>query len=120
MINVTANDVINYMPSIIKYSGYDRDDTLFDKYIVEAKYNLKRLLKLDSINVDDVEIELDDNMKQLLLSFIVYKYYHEKSYNIENDRLMIEDLKEIYNENYRLLLKSYRKQVTDIITTFVG
>ena len=99
MINISAVDIIDYMPSIGKYSGYDRDVSVFDKYITESKKNLKRLLKLDSIDVDDTEIELDDNMRQLTLSYIVYKFYHEKSFNIENDRQMIIDLRDIYNEN---------------------
>lgn len=117
---ITSIDIINYMPSIVKYSGYERDNTKFDKYIIEAEKNLKRLLKSDNIDVD-VDIDLsDENLKHLYLSYLVYKFYHENSYNIEADRPMIEDLLAIYNENYRLLLKSFRKQVYDIVTAFIG
>ena len=98
-----ANDVIEYLPTIEKYTNYQDGDTYFDNYIDKAIKSTKLILKKRNIEIEDEDLENDGNLRELILSKIVYEVYLENSYRVEEDRYLIDKLEIIYKD----LLKDY-------------
>lgn len=98
-----ANDVIEYLPTISKYVNYTEGDTYFDNYISKAIKSTKLILKKRNIEIEDEDLENDGNLRELILSKIVYEVYLENSYRVEEDRYLIDKLEIIYKD----LLKDY-------------
>ncbi len=99
----TALDVIKYLPTIEKYTNYQDGDTYFDNYISKAIKSTKLILKKRNIEIEDEDLENDGNLRELILSKIVYEVYLENSYRVEEDRYLIDKLEIIYKD----LLKDY-------------
>lgn len=98
-----ANDIIKYLPTIEKYTNYQDGDTYFDNYIDKAIKSIKLILKKRNIEITDNDLELNENLRELILSKIVYEIYLENSYRVEEDRYLIDKLEIIYKD----LLKDY-------------
>ena len=98
-----ANDIIKYLPTIEKYTNYQDGDTYFDNYIDKAIKSIKLILKKRNIEITDNDLELNENLRELILSKIVYEIYLENSYRVEDDRYLIDKLEIIYKD----LLKDY-------------
>lgn len=98
-----SNDVIEYLPTISKYVNYTEGDTYFDNYISKAIKSTKLILKKRNIEIEDEDLENDGNLRELILSKIVYEVYLENSYRVEEDRYLIDKLEIIYKD----LLKDY-------------
>ena len=98
-----ANDIIKYLPTIEKYTNYQNGDTYFDNYIDKAIKSTKLILKKRNIEIEDEDLENDGNLRELILSKIVYEIYLENSYRVEEDRYLIDKLEIIYKD----LLKDY-------------
>ena len=99
----TASDIIKYLPTIEKYTNYQDGDTYFDNYIDKAIKSIKLILKKRNIEITDNDLELNENLRELILSKIVYEIYLENSYRVEEDRYLIDKLEIIYKD----LLKDY-------------
>ncbi len=99
----TASDIIKYLPTIEKYTNYQDGDTYFDNYIDKAIKSIKLILKKRNIEIKDNDLELNENLRELILSKIVYEIYLENSYRVEDDRYLIDKLEIIYKD----LLKDY-------------
>lgn len=99
----TASDIIKYLPTIEKYTNYQDGDTYFDNYIDKAIKSIKLILKKRNIEIEDEDLENDGNLRELILSKIVYEIYLENSYRVEEDRYLIDKLEIIYKD----LLKDY-------------
>ncbi len=99
----TASDIIKYLPTIEKYTNYQSGDTYFDNYIDKAIKSTKLILKKRNIEIEDEDLENDGNLRELILSKIVYEIYLENSYRVEEDRYLIDKLEIIYKD----LLKDY-------------
>lgn len=99
----TASDIIKYLPTIEKYTNYQDGDTYFDNYIDKAIKSIKLILKKRNIEITDNDLELNENLRELILSKIIYEVYLENSYRVEEDRYLIDKLEIIYKD----LLKDY-------------
>lgn len=99
----TASDVIKYLPTIEKYTNYQDGDTYFDNYIDKAIKSIKLILKKRNIEITDNDLKLNENLRELILSKIIYEVYLENSYRVEEDRYLIDKLEIIYKD----LLKDY-------------
>lgn len=99
----TASDIIKYLPTIEKYTNYQDGDTYFDNYISKAIKSIKLILKKRNIEITDDDLKLNENLRELILSKIVYEIYLENSYRVEEDRYLIDKLEIIYKD----LLKDY-------------
>lgn len=99
----TASDIIKYLPTIEKYTNYQDGDTYFDNYISKAIKSIKLILKKRNIEITDDDLKLNENLRELILSKIVYEIYLENSYRVEDDRYLIDKLEIIYKD----LLKDY-------------
>lgn len=98
-----ASDIIKYLPTIEKYTNYQDGDTYFDNYIDKAIKSIKLILKKRNIEITDNDLKLNENLRELILSKIVYEIYLENSYRVEDDRYLIDKLEIIYKD----LLKDY-------------
>lgn len=99
----TASDIIKYLPTIEKYTNYQDGDTYFNNYIDKAIKSIKLILKKRNIEITDNDLELNENLRELILSKIIYEVYLENSYRVEEDRYLIDKLEIIYKD----LLKDY-------------
>ena len=99
----TASDIIKYLPTIEKYTNYQDGDTYFDNYINKAIKSIKLILKKRNIEITDDDLKLNENLRELILSKIIYEVYLENSYRVEEDRYLIDKLEIIYKD----LLKDY-------------
>ena len=118
MLILTGQEVIDYMPVIEEYSGYDRDNTVFDNYILAIATKLLNELQIAGIDGNTTEIQDSELFKELSLKMIVCKYYNETSYNIEEDERFIDFL----CDSAKDYLKAFIKSVNDngIVDTFDG
>lgn len=108
MIQIIADDILSHTPAIREYSGYERETTIFDDYITRAEKEIRRLMDIENIDVDSVELENDLNLKEVILCFIIYSYYSETSYNTEEDRYFIEKLEKCYKDNYNIFVNTQK------------
>jgi len=109
MLVITGEDVINFMPVIEEYSGYDRDNTVFDKYITATSIELGNSLLVEGIDYSEDIIQDSPLYKELYLKTLVCKYYNETSYNVEPDERFINFL----CSEQKSFLNSFIKSVKD-------
>lgn len=128
MISIVINDILEYLPAISKYSRYDKADNsdviiLFNKYIDKTISEITRMLLNDSIDISNNLYDNNNNLKQLMLSYLVYNYYLETSYNVEQDKFFILKLEKKYFDNYKIFSNSVTtndKVKNRIEISFVG
>lgn len=120
MITITSTQIINYLPIIENYVNFGKNNNYFDKYINKCLKTLTRLLLNDGIDINNNLFDTNEDLIELLLSFIVYSVYLENSYRVEEDRYFIEELKDIYNSNYSVFKLKQKQIVSDINIGYLG
>jgi len=106
MLILTGQDIIEYMPVISEYAGYERDNTVFDEYILSVAQILLNELQMAGIDGTTEEVQNSPLFKELTLKTIVCKYYNETSYNIEEDERFITSLCEDSKDFLKKFIKS--------------
>lgn len=128
MMTLTYNDVFNHTPTMEKYSGYyditDKTDVIanLNKYIVKSLSDISRNLLVDGVDISNPSFDTDLNLKELILSYLVWNYYLETSYNVSEDKYFIDKLEQKYRDNFRtfvniMAIKNSKKSLS---ITFVG
>ena len=120
MINLTSTQIIDYLPVIENYVNFNKNNNYFDKYINKCLKTLTRLLLNDGIDINNNLYDTNEDLIELLLSFIVYSVYLENSYRVEEDRYFIEELKDTYNSNYNIFKLKQKQVVSEINIGYLG
>lgn len=120
MITITSTQIIDYLPVIKDYVDFDNHNDFFDKYINKCLKTLTRLLLNDEIDINNNLFDTNEDLIELVLSFIVYNVYLALSYRVEADRYFIEELKDIYNSNYSIFKLKQKQVVSDINIGYLG
>lgn len=120
MITITSTQIINYLPTIENYVNFSKNNNYFDKYIDKCLKTLTRLLLNDEIDINNNLFDTNEDLIELVLSYIVYNVYLENSYRVEEDRYFIEELKNIYNSNYNIFKLKQKQVVSEINIGYLG
>ena len=119
-MTITSAQIIDYLPVIENYVNFQKNNNYFDKYIDKCSKTLTRLLLNDGIDINNNLFDTNEDLIELLLSFIVYSIYLENSYRVEEDRYFIEELKDTYNSNYNIFKLKQKQVVSEINVGYLG